>query len=399
MAAAIAAREEGLERVTIIERAEYLGGLLPQCIHNGFGLFYYREDLTGPEFCHRLVKKCRDLQVGVKLNTMVTGLDRDRGLKIINREDGCAGLKPRAVVLTMGCRERSRGAIRLPGERPAGILTAGTAQRYVNIEGFIPGKEIVILGSGDIGMIMARRLTLEGALVRAAVEILPYVGGLIRNEVQCLHDFKIPLLLSHTVTHVSGRKRVEGVTVARVDKNFRPLPGTEEEIACDTLLLSVGLIPENELSLRAGVELDPITGGPVVSEYCETTVPGIFAGGNVVQVHDLVDNVTWEGERAGREAARSIRQGRSAPAARFRLRPGRNVRSVVPQMIGGADEVDLMVRVSRPGTGAKLLLGEKRLKTLRAVKPGESIRLKLDREKLKELGSEPEISVHCEMEG
>lgn len=397
MAAAIAAREEGLDDVVIIERAERLGGLLPQCIHNGFGLFYFEEDLTGPEFCQRLVGRCRALGVGVKLNTMVIGLSGGRELTLVNQEEGAVRLGTKALVLAMGCRERARGGIRLPGERPAGILTAGTAQRYVNIDGFIPGKEVVILGSGDIGMIMARRLTLEGARVKGVAEILPYAGGLVRNEVQCLHDFRIPLWLSHTVTYVHGRDRVEGVTVSRVDEHFRPVPGSEREIPCDTLLLSVGLIPENELSLQAGVELDPVTGGPVVNEFCETSVPGIFAGGNVVQVHDLVDHVAREGARAGREAARLIAQARKAPPARIRLRPGEHIRSVVPQRISGEDDAEVIVRVSRPGTRARILAEGVRLKSFRAVKPSESINLQIPAEMLGKFRGKEEIVVSCSL--
>jgi thioredoxin reductase len=282
MAAAIKAKEEGATNVLILERQEQVGGLLHQCVHNGFGLFYFGQDLTGPEYGHRFAEKVRDLGVEVLVETMVTQVSGARTLTAVNSHEGPLHLRPKSIVLAMGCRERSRGQLSIPGTRPAGIFTAGTAQRLVNVEGFIPGKRVVILGSGDIGMIMARRLTFEGAEVRAVVEILPYVGGLTRNEVQCLHDLHIPLLLEHTVIQVHGEQRVEAVTVAKVGKDKRPIPGTEQNIECDALLLSVGLIPENELSRMAGVELDPLTGGPIVDQFRETNVSGIFAGGNVV---------------------------------------------------------------------------------------------------------------------
>jgi thioredoxin reductase len=304
MAAAIRTREEGAEHVLILERQEQLGGLLHQCVHNGFGLFYFEQDLTGPEYGHRFAEKVKDLGIQVLLETMVTQISPDRQITAVNNREGILRLKPKSIVLAMGCRERSRGQLNVPGTRPAGIFTAGTAQRFVNVEGWIPGKKAVILGSGDIGMIMARRLTLEGAEVRAVVEILPYIGGLTRNEVQCLHDFHIPLLLEHTVTEIHGQQRLEAVTIAKVNKDKKPINGTAQMIECDTLLLSVGLIPENELSKMAGVALDPLTGGPVVDQWRETNVSGIFAGGNVVHVHDLVDEVSWEAEIAGTSAAR-----------------------------------------------------------------------------------------------
>ncbi|MGB9628281.1 MAG: NAD(P)/FAD-dependent oxidoreductase, partial [Thermodesulfobacteriota bacterium] len=257
MAAAIKAKEEGAEHVLILERQEQLGGLLHQCVHNGFGLFYFGQDLTGPEYSHWFVEKVRDLGIEVLLETMVIRISGNRQLTAVNSREGTIHLQPKSIVLAMGCRERTRGQLSIPGTRPAGIFTAGTAQRFVNVEGFIPGKRVVILGSGDIGLIMARRLTLEGAEMKAVVEILPYVGGLIRNEVQCLHDFHIPLLLEHTVTQIHGEERIEAVTIAKVDKDKKPIQSTEQIVECDTLLLSVGLIPENELSRMAGVELDP----------------------------------------------------------------------------------------------------------------------------------------------
>jgi NADPH-dependent 2,4-dienoyl-CoA reductase/sulfur reductase-like enzyme len=317
LAAAIKAKETGAEKVMIMERAEQPGGLLHQCIHNGFGLVYFDEDLTGPEYARRFIEKVMDLKIDVELENMVLDLTAAKRITVSSRK-GLRTLQAKAVVLAMGCRERTRHQIMIPGMRPAGIFTAGTAQRYVNVEGYIPGKKIVILGSGDVGMIMARRLTLEGAKVEAVVEILPYIGGLIRNEVQCVHDFDIPLFLEHTVTDIIGLKRVEAVTIAKVDQHQEPIAGTERTIECDTLLTSVGLIPENELSLKAGIELDPITGGPFVSDRMETSIPGIFAGGNVVHVNDLVDHVTSESEIAGACAADYAME--RAPLAKRRIR-------------------------------------------------------------------------------
>jgi NADPH-dependent 2,4-dienoyl-CoA reductase/sulfur reductase-like enzyme len=291
MAAAISATNAGLDNIMLIERAEYAGGLLHQCIHNGFGLHYFDEDLTGPEYAERFLKKLASTDIKLVLNTMVTHLYPDRGIVAINPEWGEFKIQPKAVVLAMGCREATRFSLMIPGSRPAGIFTAGFAQKLVNVDGYIPGKEFVILGSGDIGMIMARRLHLEGATVKAVVEIMPHVGGLIRNEVQCLHDFAIPLLLEHTVTEIFGNDKIEGVKIAKVDKNREVITGSERSISCDCLLLSVGLIPENELSREAGIGLDSVTGGPVVDDFLQTSVDGIFASGNVVQVWDLVDNV------------------------------------------------------------------------------------------------------------
>ena len=322
MAAAIRAKEAGAEHVVLMERAEELGGLLHQCVHNGFGVLYFNEDLTGPEYGHRFIEKVMDTGVTPLLETMVVRLDKDRQIGAVNTREGFISFRPKSVVLAMGCRERSRGALNIPGSRPAGVLTAGTAQRFVNVEGFIPGKKVVILGSGDIGMIMARRMTLEGARVEAVVEILPYIGGLIRNEVQCLHDFDIPLFLNHTVMQIHGEERVEAVTVAQVDGNRQPIPGTGRTIECDTLLLSVGLIPENELSIMAGVQLDPVTGGALVDETRQTNINGVFAGGNVLHVHDLVDNVSWESELAGESAARFAIEGTQEGRGKIRVTAG-----------------------------------------------------------------------------
>jgi thioredoxin reductase len=396
LAAAIKAKEAGLEKVVVVERGEYLGGLLDQCIHNGFGLFYFKEDVTGPEYAQRLIEKAIDLGVEPLLKTMVVKLFSDRRIAISDQK-GFTYLSPKAIVLAMGCRERSREALSIPGTRPAGIFTAGTAQRYVNIEGYIPGKEVVILGSGDVGMIMARRLTLEGAEVKAVVEVLPYTGGLIRNEVQCLHDFDIPILHEHTVTNVHGEERVKAVTIARVDKDWNPIAGTERMIGCDTLLISAGLIPENELSRMAGIELDPITGGPVVDENMETSMPGIFAGGNVVHVNDLVDNVTWEGEAAGTSAARFAMEKEIPKKARVSLRAGENIRYIVPQTIARGEEITLSMRVKEPTEHVRLKVGDLLSKGFRAVKPSEMIKVSLSSKEWEKMGpGVDEVLVTCE---
>jgi len=278
LAAAIRAKEEGVSHVTIIERDKVLGGLLHQCIHNGFGLWYFGKDMTGPEYAKKFIGRVKEMGIDILLDSMVLNITPDKKVTFCNK-DGVQTLNPKAIVLAMGCRERSRESIMVSGNRPAGVFTAGTAQRFTNVEGYIPGKEVVILGSGDIGMIMARRLTLEGLDVKAVVEVLPYVGGLIRNEVQCLHDFDIDILLKHTVSWIHGKERVEGVTISEIDDKMMPIAGTEKDVNCDTLILSVGLIPENELSTMAGVKLDPITSGPIVDEYRMTNISGIFAGG------------------------------------------------------------------------------------------------------------------------
>lgn len=313
LAAAIAAHKNGVSNLLILERDQELGGILNQCIHNGFGLHTFQEELTGPEYASRFIDEALALEIPYKLSTMVLDISTDAstGLHCVtamNRTDGLLQLPCRSVILAMGCRERPRGALNIPGFRPAGIYTAGTAQRLVNMEGFLPGKEVVILGSGDIGLIMARRMTLEGAKVKAVAELMPYSGGLQRNIVQCLEDFDIPLLLSHTVIDIQGKDRVTGITLAQVGPDRKPIPGTEQNIPCDTLLLSCGLIPENELSTKLGVSLSPVTGGPLVNESLETNVPGVFACGNVLHVHDLVDYVSEEAERAGKFAAEYIRQ-------------------------------------------------------------------------------------------
>lgn len=307
LAAAIEARNNGVENILVIERDKELGGILQQCIHNGFGLHEFKEELTGPEYAERFIKKLKEKNIEYKLDTMVLEVTPEKIVYAINTVDGYMMIEAKAIVLAMGCRERTRGAISIPGERPAGVFTAGTAQRFINMEGYMVGKKVLILGSGDIGLIMARRMTLEGAEVQAVVELMPFSGGLARNIAQCLNDYNTPLYLSHTVVDIKGKERVEGVTIAKVDENRRPIPGTEIEYECDTLLLSVGLIPENDISRKTGIVIDRRTSGPVVNEMMETSIPGIFACGNVVHVHDLVDFVSAEARKAGKAAAKFVK--------------------------------------------------------------------------------------------
>jgi len=306
LAAAIEAKKSGVAHILVIERDRELGGILQQCIHNGFGLMVFNEELTGPEYAERFINELSQMGISYMLDTMVLDMTSDREITITNNKQGVTVLKAKAIILAMGCRERTRGAIAIPGYRPAGVFNAGTAQRYLNVEGYMVGKRVVILGSGDIGLIMARRLTLEGAKVLAVAELMPFSGGLTRNIVQCLDDYDIPLMLSHTITDIRGKDRVESVVIQKVDGNMKPIPKTEIEYKCDTVLLSVGLIPENELSRQAGIAIDPVTSGPVVNANMETSVTGIYACGNVVHVHDLVDFVTEESRRAGRAAATSV---------------------------------------------------------------------------------------------
>lgn len=333
LAAAVAAKEHGIQKILILERDRELGGILNQCIHNGFGLHTFKEELTGPEYALRYIKKVQELDIEYRLNTMVADISPERVITALNREDGLLEIKAEAVILAMGCRERPRGALNIPGYRPAGIFSAGTAQRLVNTEGYLPGRKVVILGSGDIGLIMARRMTLEGAKVKAVAELMPYSGGLRRNIVQCLEDYGIPLKLSHTVVDIKGRERVEGVTLAKVDERGKPIPGTEEEYACDTLLLSVGLIPENEISGKMGVELNPVTSGPVVNESMETNIPGVFACGNVLHVHDLVDFVSEEAATAGKNAACYVKNERMKSGISIPIKAENGVRYTVPSRI------------------------------------------------------------------
>ena len=356
LAAAIAAREKGVEDILIIERDKELGGILNQCIHAGFGLHTFGQELTGPEYAGRFIDRVQQMHIPYLLRTMVLDLSEDRVLTVTGPETGLIQIRAQAVILAMGCRERPRGALNIPGYRPAGIYSAGTAQRLVNMEGFMPGKNVVILGSGDIGLIMARRMTLEGAKVHAVAEVLPYSGGLKRNIVQCLEDFDIPLYLSTTVVDIHGRERLESVTLARVDGNRRPIPGTEQHIPCDTLLLSVGLLPENELSSAAGVRLSGVTGGPEVTDRLATSIPGVFACGNVLHVHDLVDFVSQEAQKAGENAALYL-QGARAGSRSVRLEGKNGVRYTVPQSVDpeNMDEtVTVRFRVAQPYRDAAL---------------------------------------------
>lgn len=307
LAAAIEAKKNGIDNILVIERDKELGGILQQCIHNGFGLHEFKEELTGPEYAQRFIEKLLEMNIEYKLDTMVLDLTEDKKIHAINSKDGYMVIEAKAVILAMGCRERTRGAISIPGDRPSGVFTAGAAQRFINMEGYMVGKKVIILGSGDIGLIMARRLTLEGAEVQAVVELMPFSGGLTRNIVQCLDDYNIPLYLSHTVIDIVGKERVEKVVIAKVDENRKPIPGTEREYECDTLLLSVGLIPENDISRKTGLEIDRRTNGLIVNEMMETSASGIFACGNVVHVHDLVDFVSAEARKAGAAAAKYIK--------------------------------------------------------------------------------------------
>lgn len=399
LAAAIRAKEEGVSNVTIIERDKVLGGLLHQCIHNGFGLWYFGQDMAGPEYAKKFIDRVKEMGINILLDSMVLNISPDKKVTFCN-QNGVQTLNPKAIVLAMGCRERTRESIMVSGNRPAGVFTAGTAQRFVNVEGYIPGKEVVILGSGDIGMIMARRLTLEGLNVKAVVEVLPYVGGLIRNEVQCLHDFDIDILLKHTVSWIHGKERVEGVTISEIDNNMMPIAGTEKDVDCDTLILSVGLIPENELSTMAGVRLDPITNGPIVDEYRMTNISGIFAGGNVVQVHDLVDNVSWESEIAGFNAARYAK-GEKFQEGAIKLIPGENIRYIVPQVISGKEDVTIYMRVKDPKEMVMVKVGDVIKKTERVVKPSSMLTYDLSYEKhLSKLPQDTkEIMINCEEKG
>lgn len=343
LAAAISARENGIDDIIILERDNKLGGILNQCIHNGFGLHTFKEELTGPEYADRFVEKVKELQIPFELNTMVIDINKDKIITAISK-NGVLEIEAKSIILAMGCRERPRGALNIPGNRCSGVFTAGTAQRFVNIEGYMPGKEVVILGSGDIGLIMARRMTLEGAKVKMVVELMPYSGGLKRNIVQCLDDFDIPLKLSHTIIDIKGEGRLEGVTVAQVDENRNIVEGTEEYVSCDTLLLSVGLIPENDVSKGIGVEMSNVTSGPIVNESLETNIEGIFACGNVLHVHDLVDYVTQESYNAGKCAAQYI-DGKNKSENSIKIKGIEGVRYTVPSYINDENvEKEVMVR-------------------------------------------------------
>ena len=391
MAAAVAAKKQGIDRILILERDHELGGILNQCIHNGFGLHTFQEELTGPEYADRFIGQVKSYNIEYKLNTMVMDVSRDKRVTAMNREEGMFEIQAKAIIFAMGCRERSRGALNIPGYRPAGIYSAGTAQRLVNMEGFLPGREVVILGSGDIGLIMARRMTLGGAKVKVVAELMPYSGGLKRNIVQCLDDYGIPLKLSHTVIDIKGKERVEGVTLAEVDENRRPIEGTEEFYSCDTLLLSVGLIPENEISGSMGVELNPITSGPKVNERLETSIEGVFACGNVLHVHDLVDFVSEEAAAAGKNAAMYVQEGESASeqGKKVKLRPLEGVRYTVPETINPMrmdEKLTVRFRVGNVYQNCyiSVYFDEERVlhRKRQIVAPGEMEEIKLSKEEL-----------------
>ncbi len=383
MAAAVAAHEAGLRDILILERDSALGGILRQCIHNGFGLHRFGEELTGPEYAYRYEKQVRELGIPFMLDTMVIDIDKNKTVTAMNKEKGIFLLEAKAVILAMGCRERPKGALNIAGHRPAGIYTAGTAQKFVNMKGYMPGREVVILGSGDIGLIMARRMTLEGATVKAVCELMPYSGGLARNIEQCLNDFEIPLKLSHTVVDIHGRERLEGVTIARVDENRRPIPETAEYISCDTLLLSCGLIPENELTKGAGLELDRITGGATVDGSRETELSGVFACGNVLHVHDLVDYVSEESVIAGRSAAAYI-NGEVKKTALVNISTDGRVRYTVPQRLTEVKDTEIYFRVSDVFRDMKIVVreGDRVLleKKKQKLAPGEMETVKLTAE-------------------
>ena len=383
MSAAVSAYESGIRDILILERDEKLGGILRQCIHNGFGLHRFGEELTGPEYAWKYEKKVLELGIPYKLGTMVLDITEDKVITATNEEDGVFQIKAKAIILAMGCRERSKGALNIAGTRPSGIFSAGTAQKFVNMKGYMPGKKAVILGSGDIGLIMARRMTLEGATVAAVCELMPYSGGLARNIEQCLNDFNIPLKLSHTVVEIHGKERLEGVTIAEVDEKRKPILSTKEYIPCDTLLLSVGLIPENELSKSAGVSLDRITGGAEVDQNRQTSAQGIFACGNVLHVHDLVDFVSEEAEIAGKSAAEYI-MGKTADEISVKISTDGKIRYTVPQRITQEKDVTVYFRVSDVFKNVKInvykngeiVYSKKKV----GVAPGEmeSVKLKAD---------------------
>ena len=388
LAAAYSAYEKGLRNIIILERDKELGGILNQCIHNGFGLHRFKEELSGPEYAHRYIEMVQDTSVEVKLDTMVIEITPDKKI-FLDSPSGYECIEAKSIVLSMGCRERTRGAISIPGTRPSGVFTAGAAQRYLNMEGLMAGKRVVILGSGDIGLIMARRMTLEGAKVLACVEVMPYSGGLTRNIVQCLNDFDIPLYLSHTVTEIRGDKRLEGLTVMEVDENRRPIPGTEMEFDCDTLLLSVGLIPENELTRGAGIEMDPRTNGAYVFENMETSIEGVFACGNVVHVHDLVDFVSAESARAGEAAADYVLNG-PVKGDYIRLVNGDAVGYTVPQKIHrdtAADKIDVFFRVRSVFGKSQIVIssGDTEIQVFKRpyMAPGEMEHIVISADKLK----------------
>ena len=399
MAAAVAAYEAGVRDILILERDNALGGILRQCIHNGFGLHRFGEELTGPEYAYKYETMVRELNIPYMLDTMVIEVSPDKVVTAMNRENGIFTVQADAVILAMGCRERPKGALNIAGHRPSGIFTAGTAQKFVNMKGYMPGKEVVILGSGDIGLIMARRMTLEGAKVKAVCELMPYSGGLARNIEQCLNDFNIPLHLSHTVVNIHGRERLEGVTIARVDENRRPIKDSEEYITCDTLLLSCGLIPENELTKGAGITLDRVTGGASVNGERETEIEGIFACGNVLHVHDLVDYVSEESAIAGKAAAKYI-QGKSNKKISISLKTDGRVRYTVPQRLTEVADTSVYFRVADVYRDAKIVVrdGDKVIvsKKKQRLAPAEMEKVELTKDVIASL-SGGELSFSIEM--
>jgi NADPH-dependent 2,4-dienoyl-CoA reductase/sulfur reductase-like enzyme len=404
LAAAASAKKEGVDSILILERDTGLGGILNQCIHNGFGLHTFKEELTGPEYAQRFIDQVKELGIEYRLNTMVMDITKDKEITAMNRTEGLFHIQAKAIILAMGCRERSRGALNIPGYRPAGIYSAGTAQRLVNIEGFMPGREVVILGSGDIGLIMARRMTLEGAKVKVVAELMPYSGGLKRNIVQCLDDFGIPLKLSHTVVDIRGKERLTGITLAQVDGKGKPIPGTEEDYSCDTLLLSCGLIPENELSRGIGVDMEPVTSGPVVNECLETSVPGVFACGNVLHVHDLVDFVSEEAAAAGKNAAAYVKTGSLGEAsAPITITATDGVRYTVPKMIHVnrmAPEQIVRFRVGAVYKNCYIsaYLNDERIihRKRQIMAPGEMEEIKLTKQQLSDFDGLSRITVKIE---
>ena len=400
MAAAVAAKKAGSDSILILERDTRIGGILLQCIHNGFGLHHFGEELTGPEYAGRFSDEVEKLGIEYKTDTMVLEVNAKKQVTAINTKDGLMMIQAKAVILAMGCRERTRGALVIPGTRPAGIFTAGSAQRFVNIDGYLPGKKVVILGSGDIGLIMARRLTLEGAEVKLICELMPFSAGLRRNIVQCVENFNIPLKFSHTITKIHGKERVEGVSVAAVDKNRRPISETEEFIECDTLLLSVGLIPENEISNGCGISIDSTTSGPVVNEHMQTSVEGIFACGNTVHVHDLVDFVTAESIRAGENAAKYVQGAKAKNPKNVVLRPGNRVRYTVPQHIESTESetpISIMFRPTDVYRNVQIVAysNNERIKAMKKkiVRPGEMQVLELNPEQLAKVHDNLTVSI------
>ncbi len=405
LAAAVSAKRNGAESILVLERDKELGGILNQCIHNGFGLHTFKEELTGPEYAQRFIDQLLEENIEYKLNTMVLDISKEKVVTAMNRSEGILEIQAKAVILAMGCRERSRGALNIPGYRPAGVFSAGTAQRLVNMEGYLPGREVVILGSGDIGLIMARRMTLEGAKVKVVAELLPYSGGLKRNIVQCLDDFGIPLKLSHTVVDIKGKERVEGITLAQVDENRRPIPGTEEFYECDTLLLSCGLIPENELSRELGVEMSPVTSGPLVNESLETNVEGVFACGNVLHVHDLVDFVSQEAQAAGKNAAEYVLNGKKEGGKNIPIIATQGARYTVPKTVNPQRRDEKHVVRFRVGDVymncyVSVYFDDERIihRKRPVVAPGEMEQIELKKEQLEAYPDLKEITVKIEME-